>query len=297
MAVKKRTAYPDWEDVHFFLELARVGSLSAAARSLGVTHATVGRRITSLENVLRVQLFDRQGGRFALTEAGRNAAAAANHMADGAQAIRRMTAGPADTLTGKVRLTATEVFGSYFLMSRMRGLVVQNPGLDIELVIQSRNLSLARREVDLAVRHARPEGSSVITRKIADYSSYFYADRNYLDTRDGQPLDFIGFTDDVSHLPAALHTTRAAGNSQRYSMKVNTLFARLAAVRAGLGVSIIPKFVSHQYPDLVPVDLGVEPLIRELWLVAHPDVRGVARLRVTFDYIVSSVAGAREILM
>ena len=98
-------------------------------------------------------------------------------------------------------------------------------------------------------------------------------------------------------MPAALHTARAAGNPNRFSFRVNTLFARLAAVRAGVGVGIIPKFVSHQYPDLVPVDLGVEPLIRELWLVAHPDVRAVARIRVTFDYIVNAVAGARDILM
>jgi DNA-binding transcriptional LysR family regulator len=297
MAVKNRTAYPDWEDVHFFLELARLGSLSAAARSLGVTHATVGRRITALETVLRVQLFDRHGGRFTLTEAGARAAAAAGNMAESAQAIRRMTAGPPDTVAGKVRVTATEVFGSYFLMSRMRELVMQNPGLDIELVIQSRNLSLARRDVDLAIRHARPEGSSVITRKIADYTSRFYADRSYLEKCNGSPPNFVGFTDDVAHQPAALHTSRAAGNTQRYALKVNTMFARLAAVRAGLGVGIVPKFVSHQYPDLVEVDVGVEPLVRELWLVAHPDVRAVARLRFTFDYVANAVAGARDILM
>jgi|LNFM01.1.fsa_nt_gb DNA-binding transcriptional LysR family regulator len=297
MAVKKRTASPDWEDVHFFLELARLGTLSAAARSLGVTHATVGRRIAALEAILRVQLFDRHGGKFTLTTAGESAAIAAGTMADGAHAIRRMSAGPSDAVKGKVRVTATEVFGSFFLMSRMRGLVEKNPGLDIELVIQSRNLSLARRDVDLAIRHARPEGASVITRKIADYASNFYADRSYIEARRGEPLDFIGFTDDVNGQPTALHTIRAAGNQQRYSMKVNTLFARLAAARAGLGVGIVPKFVAHQYPDLVEVDVGVEPLVRELWLVAHPDVRAVARLRVTFDYIADAIAGARDILM
>lgn len=297
MAVKKRTAYPDWEDVHFFLELARLGSLSAAARALGVTHATVGRRITTLEQVLRVQLFDRHGGRFTLTEAGTRAAAAAGAMADSAEAIRRMTAGPSNEVVGKVRVTATEVIGSYFLMSRMRDLVTQNPGLDVELVIQSRNLSLARRDVDLAIRHARPEGSSVITRKIAEYSNRFYADRTYLKSRKNEPLDFIGFTDDIVHQPMALQTIRAAGNQQRYSLKVNTLFGRLAAVRAGLGVGIVPKFVSMQYPELVEVDVGVDPLVRELWLVAHPDVRAVARLRVTFDYIADAIAGARKELM
>jgi DNA-binding transcriptional LysR family regulator len=297
MAVKKRTVGPDWEDVHFFLELTRLGSLSAAARSLGVTHATVGRRIAALEAILRVQLFDRRGGKFTLTSAGESAAIAAGNMADGAQAIRRMTAGPSDAVVGKVRVTATEVFGSFFLMSRMRDLVAKNPGLDIELLIHNRNLSLARRDVDLAVRHARPDGTTMITRKIADYASHFYADRTYLDSRNGEPLDFIGFTDDVGHQPAALHTIRAVGNQQRYSMRVNTLFARLAAVRGRIGVGIVPKFVAHQYPDLVQVDVGVEPLVRELWLVAHPDVRGVTRLRVTFDYIASAITGARDILM
>lgn len=297
MAVKKRTAYPDWEDVHFFLELARLGSLSAAARALGVTHATVGRRIAALETVLRVQLFDRHDGRFALTAAGERAAAAASAMSDGAQSIRRLAAGPADAVVGKVRLTATEIFGSYFLMSRMRELMVQNPGLEIELVISSRNLSLARRDVDLAIRHSRPEGANVITRKIADYASYFYADRKYIETHSGGPLDFIGFADDLSHIEAAKRCERAVGNTHRYSLKVNTLFARLAAARGGLGIGLIPKFVAHQYPDLVVVDIGGEPLIRELWLAAHPDVRGIERLRVTFDYIANAVVGARDILM
>ncbi len=296
MAVKKRTAYPDWEDVHFFLELARLGSLSAAARALGVTHATVGRRIASLETVLRVQLFDRHDGRFALTAEGERAAAAAVAMSDGAQSIRRLAAGPADAVVGKVRLTATEIFGSYFLMSRMRELMQQNPGLEIELVISSRNLSLTRRDVDLAIRHSRPESGNLIARKIADYASYLYADRRYIQSHGDGPLDFIGFADDVAHLEAAKYSERAAGNAHRISLKVNTLFARLAAARAGLGVGLIPKFVAHQYPDLVAVDVGAEPLIRELWLVAHPDVRAIERIRVTFDYIADAVVGARDIL-
>lgn len=297
MAVKKRTAYPDWEDVHFFLELARLGSLSSAARALGVTHATVGRRIASLEAVLHVQLFDRRGGRFTLTPDGERAAASAATMADGAQSIRRLAAGPADSVVGKVRITATEVFGSYFLISRIRGLMVENPGLEVELVIDRRNLSLARREADLAVRHTRPDSTSTIARKMAGYASYFYADRNYLAAHHNKPLDFIGFTDDVAHLPTAIHTVRAAGNAHRIPLKANTLPGRLAAVRAGLGVGLIPKFVTIQYPDLVAVDVGIEPLVRELWLAAHPDVRGVARLRLAFDYTANAIAGARDILM
>jgi DNA-binding transcriptional LysR family regulator len=109
-------------------------------------------------------------------------------------------------------------------------------------------------------------------------------------------MDFIGFADDVAQLEAAKHCARAVGNAHRYSLKVNTLFARLAAARGGLGVGLIPKFVAHQYPNLVTVDVGAEPLIRELWLVAHPDVRAVERLRVTFDYIADAVVGARDIL-
>jgi DNA-binding transcriptional LysR family regulator len=297
MAVKKRTAYPDWEDVHFFLELARLGSLSAAARSLGVTHATVGRRIAALETVLRVQLFDRHGGRFTLTEAGKRAATAASAMAEGAQSIRRLAAGPEDAVVGKVRITATEVFGSHFLISRIRGLMIENPGIEVELIIDRRNLSLSRREADLAVRHTRPDNTSVVTRKMAGYASYFYADRSYLAERQNEPLDFIGFTEDVAHLPTAQHTIRAAGNRHRMPLRANTLPARLAAVRAGLGVGLLPKFVTHQYSELVAVDVGVEPLVRELWLAAHPDVRGVARLRIAFDHLASAIAGARDVLM
>ena len=196
-------------------------------------------------------------------------------MADGAHAIRRMSAGPSDAVVGKVRVTATEVFGSFFLMSRMRGLVEKNPGLDIEMVIQSRNLSLARRDVDLAIRHARPEGASVITRKIADYASNFYADRSYIEARKGEPLDFIGFTDDVIGQPTALHTIRAAGNQQRYSHE-GQYAVRTACCGSGRARCRHRARSSSRTSILTSceVDVGVEPLVRELWLVAHPDVRG-----------------------
>jgi DNA-binding transcriptional LysR family regulator len=132
---------------------------------------------------------------------------------------------------------------------------------------------------------------------MAGYASYFYADRSYLAERQNEPLDFIGFTEDVAHLPTAQHTIRAAGNRHRMPLRANTLPARLAAVRAGLGVGLLPKFVTHQYSELVAVDVGVEPLVRELWLAAHPDVRGVARLRIAFDHLASAIAGARDVLM
>lgn len=296
MDAKKRTDRPDWEDVHSFLVLSQSGSFAAAARELGLTHSTVARRIASLEASLGVPLIDRRGTSITLTPAGERTIAAAQEMAISASAIDRLTAGPADAVSGIVRITATEIFGSYFLMTRVRPLMEQYPGLEVEIIIDNTNLSLARRDADLAIRHGRPEGATLISRKIADYAIDFYADRSYLEAHRDAPYDFLGYTDDVANLPEALHTARAAGN-QRPTLSLNTLPARLAATRAGLGIGTVPRYIAAQYPDLVRVDLGIEPLIRELWLVAHPDVREILRIRACFDFLVDAFKGARHILV
>lgn len=296
MPDKKRTAAPDWEDLKFMLELARAGSLSAAARVLGVTHATVSRRIASLEAELNVQLFDRSSGNYMPTRAGEQAIRAARAMEEQATEIERLSASAAEGLSGSIRITATEVFASYFLISRMRPLMRSNPELHIELMIDSSNLSLARRRADIAIRHGRPEGANLVTRKVADYSNHFYADRDYLERLAGRPMQFLGYMDESAQLPEARYLETVV-DPATCVMNCNSLPARLAATRAGIGVGIIPKFVALQYPQLKQVDVGgMQPLVRELWIVAHPDVRAVPRFRMCFDHLVETIAAARPML-
>lgn len=297
MSDKKRTATPDWGDLKFMLELSRAGSLSAAARALGVTHATVSRRIAALEANLNVQLFDRRSGNYVPTQSGKLAIAAAKKMEVRAAEIERLSEIAAGGVTGSVRLTATEVFASYFLISRLRTLMQDNPDLHIELMIGNTNLSLARRHADIAIRHGRPEGANLVTRKVADYSAHLYADREYLERLNGRPMRFVGYIDDNIRLPESRYLEQAV-DPKTCVLNCNTLPARLAATRAGLGVGLIPKFVALQYPQLKRVEIaGLQPLVRELWIVAHPDVRGIPRFRACFDHLVDTITAARPMLI
>lgn len=297
MPVKKRTDQPDWQDLRFLLELARTGSLSAAARSLAVTHATVSRRIASLERKLNRQLFDRRGGRFEVTSDGRKALECARRMEEEAASVASLASGEEAGVAGPVRISTTEVVSTFFLVERLPALLRDNPGLQVELLIDNLNLSLARRDADIAIRHGRPAGEHLVTRKLADYAVYFYARRSYLNNLSSGQMRFIGYSGDARILPEAAYMAHL-GDPENCQVSLNSLPARVAAVRAGAGVGLIPKFVASQFPDLTRVELsGHPPLERELWIVAHPDVRTVPRFRICFDEIVEIVAADRSIFV
>ena len=285
MIDKKRTNGLDWEDVRYFVALAHHGTLTATARALRVNHATVSRRLAGLETTLGRPLFDRRADGYALTAAGKAVLDEAAVMDDAAAALsRRLESGT--MVSGPVRITVTRVLADGFIAERLGGLVSRYPELDLDIVAEARNLSLARHEADLALRLGRPAKGELITRRLATLDYGFYASPAYRDRYEaGEAPNFIGFDQDSEFVPEAAWAKRALAG-RRVALRSNSQAVQAAAARGGCGVALLPSLLAGNSQGLVPLDLGQQPPPRELWLLMRPDVARVPRVRAVADYLI-----------
>ncbi len=295
MPDRKRTAALDWEDLRYFVALARQGSLAATARALRVSHATVARRLASLEAGLGLVLFDRQAEGYALTTDGQAALDAALAMEEAAlEVMRRIDAGSA--LGGPVRLTTPRSLADCFLMKRLGGLATAHPGIDLEVVADSRVVSLTRREADVAVRIGSPTDSSLVGRVVARIAYGFFATPAYAARlADGEPPRMIGYdtnSDFLSeHAWLAEHYAAA-----RFVFRSNSQLSQAEAAGAGLGLAMLPLYLAATVPGLTPVPAERLPLPRDVWLLVRPDLAKVPRVRAVADYLADLIRHNRAVL-
>lgn len=289
MPVQKRTDPLDWDDLRVFLELVRTGSLSAAARSLRLSHATVGRRLAALEAALGRTLMERRPDGYIPTDEGEAIRALAEAMDDSALAIqRREGEGPKGHagLTGTVRLTMTQALADRFLIPRLGNLRTAHPALDLEVVADNRALSLARREADLAIRLARPQRGDLIGRRLATLGYGLYAAPDAPDT-------LIGYDETLADLPEALWLARHGGG-RRVAFRSNSAQGQLAAAVAGFGTALLPCLLADGEAGLVRHALCGPLLSRELWLLVHRDRKDVPRVRAVIDHVVAVFEQEKE---
>src|ERR1700731_3870495 len=234
MADKKRTASLDWEDVRYFVALARYGTLSATARGLRVNHATVARRVTSLETLLGRPLFDRRASGYALTVDGKAVLDEARSMDEAALSVlRRLDAGT--ELSGLVRLTVGRVLAERFVIDRLRTFHERFPAIDLEVIGGSRVVSLARREADVALRYGSPKDSELVARRVATITFGFYASPAYRDKlKAGDTPAFIGFDEESDFIAEAGWLSRRFGD-RRFSFRTTSQTTQAVAARAGYG--------------------------------------------------------------
>src|SRR5262245_62371313 len=203
MPDKKRTDRLDWEDVRDFVALARHGTLSATARALRVNHATVARRIASLETLLGRPLFDRRIKGYVLTAEGKAVLGEASVMDEAALCVlRRLDAGT--ELSGLVRLAVGRVLTERFLIDRLRAFHERYPAIDLEVIGGSRVVSLAKREADVALRYGAPKDSELVARRVSTITFGLYASSAYRDKlKTGEAPVFIGFDKDSDFIAEA----------------------------------------------------------------------------------------------
>jgi DNA-binding transcriptional LysR family regulator len=286
MAVQKRSGPLDWEDLRVFVALARAGSLSAAARTLKVSHATVGRRIAALEDTLGRALFDRRASGYVLTAEGAAVLELAAGMDERALTILRR-AGREAGLTGTVRLTATEMLADRFLIPRLAQFHRRHPGIDLEVLSDPRSLSLAKREADVAVRLARPQAGELFTRRLAVMAYGVYV------APGGDTSAWVGYDDSFAYLPEAQWLARHAAGA-RVALRANGLPAQLAALRAGFGKALVPRWFAEEEGGLVALPPPAPPPLREAWLVVHRDLKDVPRVRALIDAVVAAFEAEQE---
>jgi DNA-binding transcriptional LysR family regulator len=280
----------NWNDLRYVLAVSRGGTLAAAARLLAVDDTTVARRLAALEATLGVRLYERlpQGG-LLLTTAGERATLRAERVEREMSALGPL-AGANDLVSGTVRITSVPIVVNHVLVPAAKILRERHPNLQLELVAEPRDLSLTRREADLALRLARPKtgGTRVLARRVGTLRYEVYAAAS-CGARDASTLPWISYDDTMAHLPQARWiAARAVRNSERVAaVHVNDAEGVLGAVIAGLGRSLLPCIVADADPRLRRVGAKRRPpaLTRELWLLTHAELRRLTRVEAAVEWI------------
>jgi DNA-binding transcriptional LysR family regulator len=282
MAEQIRTG-TDWEDIRVFIALARHGSLSGAARALSVNHATVARRMASLERTLGEKLVERRPNGYLLTAAGDHALVAAKAMETAAAALSR--GGAEHTPRGLVRISATPGMTQGFLISRIAGLASRHPGLDIEIATEIRAVSLERHEADIALRFGRPKDGDLIARRAVTfgYGLYGSAEWRRRIKRGTAPI-FIGFDEATAHIPDAQWLARRFPRA-RFALRNGSQFAQAAAAEAGVGIALLPHFIGRANHALAPCLPDHMPPARELWLVTRRQDDKEISIRTVVEFL------------
>jgi DNA-binding transcriptional LysR family regulator len=284
----------DWDDLRYFLELARQGRLAPAAKRLQVDHSTVGRRIAELEKMLNTKLFDRTSTGFVLTEAGHRLLAHAESIEVNTIAIAE-NAGQAAALSGNVRLATMEGLASFYLAPRLVEFYASHPGITVELVTSTQLLNLTKREADVSLSFVRPTGSRLIVRQIGRVDLRLYGAPSYLAAH-GTPrsLDdlrkhrFVAYIEDLVEISEVLWLQDAI-QDPNVVFRSTSMISQHNAAAAGMGLVMSPSFLASADARLRPVPIEGLPVKRELWLSTHEDFRYMARVKQLMDFIKNRV--------
>jgi DNA-binding transcriptional LysR family regulator len=286
----------DWRDLRLFLAIVRAGSLTAASRRLGVNQSTVSRRLLALEEAVGTRLLERTPEGYRPTAAGERVLPAAERLEAEAFACERALTGLERRVEGTVRLTATEGVATAFVAPALEPLRRAHPALEVEVLVDSRALSLSRREADLALRLARPRQPGLVTRRLAEIASALYASPRYLAER-GRPRTedglrghaVLAYDESLAAVPEARWIASKAREAERV-LRTNSVLVQLQAARAGLGLALLPCYLAEGagLERALPLAAGIR---RELWLAVHADLRGTARIRAVIDFLAARAKG------
>lgn len=290
---------PRWDLYRSFLAVASDGSLSAAARALGVTQPSVGRQVRQLESALDVALFMRSPQGLTLTEAGRELVAHAQAMASASAALRRAASGSRNDIHGVVRITCSEVIGGAVLPAMLTEFHQQHPGITIELSLSDAPEDLLRKDADIAVRMLRPSQGALVARRVGAIGLGLYAHQRYLEAH-GTPrtldeLDqhvLIGFDRETPAIRAMRGrlASRALFAREGFALRTDSALAQLAAIGAGFGIGICQHSLARRHSALVHVLPQVFTLDLDTWMVMHEDLRANHRVRMAYDYLAEKLA-------
>ncbi|MEK6345962.1 MAG: LysR family transcriptional regulator [Burkholderia sp.] len=292
MAEKKRTEV-DWQDVRVFLALGRHGSLSAAARALGVNHATISRRIQSLEATLGEKLAERRPEGYVLTPAGTRALSVASDMESSVQTLGR--GGADDAPKGIVRVNAPPALSQGFLIRKLAELPIRHPGLDIDLATDLRSISLERHEADIAVRVDRPEDGDFIAKPVGSMAYGFYGTPAACERIEaGGALTLVSFDEASTYIPDAGWLSQQYPQA-RVAFRASNHVAQAAAARSGVGLALLPHYIGRQEPELRPCAIGPTRPPREIWLLLRRQDRKDLPIRTVVEHVARVFDEARAL--
>lgn len=294
----------DWNDLRYFLSVARGGSSLAAARMLGTSQSTVHRRLLDLEMRIGCKLATRTPSGYRLTEAGQRLLPYAERAEDAISAFERQCSAVDTDLAGSVRVTCSSTLADRLATSHLiETFHTLYPRLRVEFVITDRYLDLAKGEADIAIRTGEPSDQNLVGRKIASVPWAVYATRSYVQ-RHGRPERpeslndhfVIAFDGEIANYAAA-RWLRSVAPRAKIAARSDSWPAFVATVKTGVGIGPLPIHHGDHEKGLIRLIDTAPGLVSEFWLLIHPDMRHTPRARVFFDYLVSELGAFRALLL
>jgi len=293
----------DWDNLRYFLELARVGTLQSAARRLEVDHTTVARRIQALEKQVGSPLFSREPGGHRLTEAGRRLQPQVEAMESAFRAVESTAPAAHEGLSGVVRIGATEGFGTIVLAPKLAVFAAQHPRLVVDLLAMPRLVHLSRREADIVISLERPARGQVVVSKLTDYTLRLYASKTYLATHpaigtkeDLRGHTFISYVDDLL-FSKELQYLDELHKPDSFALRSTSILAQWQATAAGAGIAVLPAFIADRDASLDRVLPATAHFTRTFWMSMPAETRQLARMRAVWDFLRATVEAERPVLL
>jgi DNA-binding transcriptional LysR family regulator len=282
----------DWDDLKFFLEVARTRTATSAARRLAVDYTTVSRRIRSLEQSLGALLFDKsRSSGFVMTAEGQRLLGYAETIESTLQSACEEVSGAGLSLSGHIRIGSTEGFGSFFIAPQVSGLQQKYPDLTVDVLPVPHFISLSKREADIAITLERPERGPYVCTKLCDYRLRLYATTSYLQRHppilcreDLVQHTFITYVDDLAFSPELLYLENAVPGA-RSGLRSTSVIAQYTAALQGHSLAILPCFLAGTDARLQPLLEEEVQVTRQFWMYCQEDLRALKRITLLWDYL------------
>lgn len=294
--MKTRPDLPDWNQMRALLATVEAGSLSGAARRLGLTQPTLGRQVAALEAGLGVTIFERVGRGLVLTEAGQQLVAHLREMGAAADKVAMAAAAQSQSVEGVVRITAADIYAGYVLPPILMRLRAMAPGLVVEVAAVNSISDLIRREADIAIRHVRPDQEGLIARRCADTQARIYGAPAYFEragrvrsAEDFGSAIFVGAFEGNEAFIAELNRRGLPVGAGNFPWTTQSGIAAWEWVRQGLCLGAMVEAVAGVTPGVEVALPSLEPIPVPTWLVTHRELRTSARIRLVFDVLAEAL--------
>ncbi|WP_375194972.1 LysR family transcriptional regulator [Sphingobium sp.] len=274
----------DWDDLRVFLAVARTRRMAPAARALGIDATTIARRIARLERNLGLELFELGAGERTLTVRGQALLRHAESVESAALAAMEDATGQEHHLSGQVRLSVAEGFGTWVLAPGLADFSRRHPGIRLDLITASGFLNPSKREADMAVMLARPQRGRLSVRRMGDYRLHLYASPDYLAGAGTpqRPADLsnhvlVGYVPEFIFSPELDYLDEVEAGLEA-SLRATSINMQHRMIAEGAGVGVLPDFIARSDPALVPVIGEAVEITRSFWLVTHGDLKKLPRI-------------------
>lgn len=297
-----RTVKFDWNRARAFLVTAEEGSLSAAAKALGMSQPTLGRQVSALEEELSTALFERGNRGLELTQTGLELLAYVRAMGEAASSFSLAATGRATSIEGEITISASEVTAAYVLPPVLKTLRTLYPGISVALVASNEASDLKRRAADIAIRNFRPTEPDLIARKVGNFSATLYGSPDVLGLLSQQPsgsanpldgIPFIGFVSNNQAYCQALAARGVPVDESNFPVRTDSHPSHWEMTKLGVGIGMMPVELGDAEPT-VERAFPEKTFGGDVWLVSHRELRMNLRVRTVFDFLAGELSDYYE---